>query len=558
MNSILNSTCEEQIQCWNNHLTECNNSVFTANNSNVYMPYLTETNNNLIYSDYNLKLLPNQSTIPDFTCSPNLISIINSNPSFINDTSQCQPQQQQTLSLGLTSNIPQNGNSYFQRVLSNTNMNNSVTNILPTDSSSHFNSLDMLNNFISFINTPTTLTTNIFTSNQLIPNQPCGRPIATTRSLNSAAAVGQPIGEAMIQFVTELSAQTVCEQKHKSIFTKYGLPIPVGVYVDVIQCTREDLNQLLSNMSRNIGIFTNNLISSSSTSRLSNLINPIIFTQLHHFDDITPMLKSSIPLQSGYGIEQTNFLRIKSPEFRLNPFISNEELNSFNVPPPTSNLPNYITGINSTFSFPTPLIDNNITNALIQCTPPLSNMLGFQIPNLIYQTSIPNFFTNNSMLNNNESTELLSTSIPYLTNCHKNKDNIINNGYNLSEFKGNSDWTNSWSNNRNAEQITIMNSPEMQVYKTNHLVASKTENKPIIVTVQGFPKEMTTSDFTKWLEKKINNVKILSVQFEHSLLNEISNGFAKVYLQNNSDAELIVQEFNNTILNNSRISAQIN
>ncbi|CAH8605508.1 unnamed protein product [Schistosoma mattheei] len=542
MNSILNSTCEEQIQCWNNHLTECNNSVFTANNSNVYMPYLTETNNNLIYSDYNLKLLPNQSTIPDFTCSPNLISIINSNPSFINDTSQCQPQQQQTLSLGLTSNIPQNGNSYFQRVLSNTNMNNSVTNILPTDSSSHFNSLDMLNNFISFINTPTTLTTNIFTSNQLIPNQPCGRPIATTRSLNSAAAVvannnnnnnnfsstlvlprfpinpipitingvncninssinnsysntsstsgsnvsinnttpitnidsqfiipdltnsqllqifgpnlmmkitsatttitttitttavtttiasttttssstnstngngssssnnnnkneinenlllninssleqitrtfvricgmpvnaditdiliflqdnwrnialhgihlvydmtGQPIGEAMIQFVTELSAQTVCEQKHKSIFTKYGLPIPVGVYVDVIQCTREDLNQLLSNMSRNIGIFTNNLISSSSTSRLSNLINPIIFTQLHHFDDITPMLKSSIPLQSGYGIEQTNFLRIKSPEFRLNPFISNEELNSFNVPPPTSNLPNYITG----------------------------------------------------------------------------------------------------------------------------------------------------------------------------------------------------------------------
>ncbi|CAH8605528.1 unnamed protein product [Schistosoma mattheei] len=162
------------------------------------------------------------------------------------------------------------------------------------------------------------------------------------------------------------------------------------------------------------------------------------------------------------------------------------------------------------------------------------------------------------MLNNNESTELLSTSIPYLTNCHKNKDNIINNGYNLSEFKGNSDWTNSWSNNRNAEQITIMNSPEMQVYKTNHLVASKTENKPIIVTVQGFPKEMTTSDFTKWLEKKINNVKILSVQFEHSLLNEISNGFAKVYLQNNSDAELIVQEFNNTILNNSRISAQIN
>ncbi|CAH8631322.1 unnamed protein product [Schistosoma bovis] len=752
MNSILNSTCEEQIHCWNNHLTECNNSVFTANNSNVYMPHFTETNNNLIYSDYNLKLLPNQSTIPDFTCSPNLISIINSNPSFVNDTSLCQPQQQQTLSFGLTPNIPQNGNSYFQRVLSSTNINNSM----PTDSSNHFNSLDMLNNFITFINTPTTLTTNIFTSNQLIPNQPCGRPIATACSLNSAAAVvannnnnnhnfsstlvlprfpinpipitingvncninssinnsysntsstsgsnvsinnttpitnidgqfiipdltnsqllqifgsnlmikitsatttitttttttavtttiasttttssstnttndngssssnnnnkneinenlllninssmeqitrtfvricgmpinaditdiliflqdnwrnialhgihlvydmtGQPIGEAMIQFVTELSAQTVCEQKHKSIFIKYGLQIPVGVYVDVFQCTREDLNQLLSNMSRNIGIFTNNLIPSSSTSRLSNLMNSIIFTQLHHLDDITPMLKSSIPLQSGYGIEQTNFLRIKSPEFRLNPFISNEELNSFNLPPPTSNFPNYITGINSTFSFPTPLIDNNITNALIQCTPPLSNMLGFQIPNLIYQTSIPNFFTNNSMLNNNESTELLSTSIPYLTNCHKNKDNIINSGYNLSEFKGNSDWTNSWPHNRNAEQITIMNSPEMQVYKTNNLVASKTENKPIIVTVQGFPKEMTTSDFTKWLEKKINNVKILSVQFEHSLLNEISNGFAKVYLQNNSDAELIVQEFNNTILNNSRISAQIN
>ncbi|CAH8646094.1 Epithelial splicing regulatory protein 1 [Schistosoma haematobium] len=751
MNSILNSTCEEQIHCWNNHLTECNNSVFTANNSNVYMPHFTETNNNLIYSDYNLKLLPNQSTIPDFTCSPNLISIINSNPSFVNDTSLCQPQQQQTLSFGLTPNIPQNGNSYFQRVLSSTNINNSMTNILPTDSSNHFNSLDMLNNFITFINTPTTLTTNIFTSNQLIPNQPCGRPIATACSLNSAAAVvannnnnnhnfsstlvlprfpinpipitingvncninssinnsysntsstsgsnvsinnttpitnidgqfiipdltnsqllqifgsnlmikitsattttttavtttiasttttssstnttndngssssnnnnkneinenlllninssmeqitrtfvricgmpinaditdiliflqdnwrnialhgihlvydmtGQPIGEAMIQFVTELSAQTVCEQKHKSIFIKYGLQIPVGVYVDVLQCTREDLNKLLSNMSRNIGIFTNNLIPSSSTSRLSNLMNSIIFTQLHHLDDITPMLKSSIPLQSGYGIKQTNFLRIKSPEFRLNPFISNEELNSFNVPPPTSNFPNYITGINSTFSFPTPLIDNNITNALIQYTPPLSNMLGFQIPNLIYQTSIPNFFTNNSMLNNNESTELLSTSIPYLTNCHKNKDNIINSGYNLSEFKGNSDWTNSWPNNRNAEQITIMNSPEMQVYKTNNLVASKTENKPIIVTVQGFPKEMTTSDFTKWLEKKINNVKILSVQFEHSLLNEISNGFAKVYLQNNSDAELIVQEFNNTILNNSRISAQIN
>ncbi|CAI2733687.1 unnamed protein product [Schistosoma spindalis] len=739
MNSILNSTCEEQIHCWNNHLTECNNSVFTANNNNVYMPHFTETNNNLIYSDYNLKLLPNQPTIPDFTYSPHLISIINSSPSFINDISQCQPPPQQTLSFGLTSNISQNGNSYFQRVLSNTNMNNSMTNILPTDSSNHFNSLDMLNNFISFINTPTTLTTNIFTSNQLIPNQPCGRPIATARSLNTAAAVvasnnnnnnnfssalvlprfpinpipitingvncnihssindsysntsstggsnvninnttpitnnidsqfiipdltnsqllqifgpnlmmkitsaattstavtttvatttttisstnttndngssssnnnnkneinenvllninssmeqitktfvricgmpinaditdiliflqdnwrnvalhgihlvydmtGQPIGEAMIQFTTELSAQTVCEQKHKSIFIKYGLPIPVGVYVDVIQCTREDLNQLLSNMSRNIGIFTNNLISSTSTSTLSNLMNPIIFTQLHHLDDITPILKSSIPLQLGYGIKQTNFLRIKSPEFRLNPFISDEELNNFNVPPPTlPNLSNYITGINSTFSFPTPLIDNNITN-------------GFQIPNLIYQTSIPNFFTNNSMLNNNESTELLSTSIPYLTSCHKNKDNIINNGYNLSEFKGNSDWTNSWSNNRNTKQITIMNSPEMQVYKTNNLVASKTENKPIIVTVQGFPKEMTTSDFTKWLEKKINNVKILSVQFEHSLLDELSNGFAKVYLQHNSDAELIVQEFNNTILNNSRISAQIN
>uniref|UniRef100_A0A5K4FDS9 RRM domain-containing protein n=1 Tax=Schistosoma mansoni TaxID=6183 RepID=A0A5K4FDS9_SCHMA len=749
MNSILSSTCEEQIHCWNNHLTECNNSVFTANNSSVYMPHFTETNNNLIYSDYNLKLLSNPSTIPEFTYSPHLISVINSNTSFINDISQYQPpSQQQNLSFSLAPNISQNGNSYFQRVLSNTNMNNSVTNILPTDSSNHFNSLDMLNNFISFINTPTTLT-NIFTPNQLTTNQPCGRPNATVRSLNTAAAIvannnnfsstlvlprfpinsipitingvnvninssnnsscgntsstsgsnvrinntipitnnidsqfiipdltnsqlfqifgpnlmmkitsatttttttvtttiaatttttssstnttddigssssdnnknkinenlllninlsmeqitktfvricgmpinaditdillflqdnwrnvalhgihlvydmmGQPIGEAMIQFVTELSAQTVCEQKHKSIFIKYGLPIPVGAYVDVIQCTREDLNHLLSNMSRNIGIFTNNLISSSSTSTLSNLMNPIILTQLHNLDDITTMLKSSIPLQSGYGIEQTNFLHIKTPEFRLNPFISNEELSNFNVLPPTlPNLPNYITGINSTFSFPTPLIDNNITNALIQCTPPLSNMLGFQIPNLIYQTSFPNFFTNNSLLNNHESTELLSTSIPYLTNCHKNKNNNISNGYNLPEFEGNSDWANSWSNNHKAEQITIMNSPEMQVFKTNDLVASKTENKPIIVTVQGFPKEMTPNDFTKWLEKKINNVKILSVQFEHSLLNEISNGFAKVYLQHNSDAELIVQEFNNTTLNNSRISAQIN
>ncbi|CAH8593755.1 unnamed protein product [Schistosoma turkestanicum] len=816
MNSILNPNCDEQLNCWNNHSTECNSALLTINNNpSVYMPHFTETTNNLLYSDYNLKLLSNQSTIADFTYTPQLISLINSNPSFLNDLPQYpqqqQQQQQQTLSFGL----PQNGNSYLQRILSNTNLTNSMTNILPTDSLSHFNSLDVLNNVIGVINTPTippppTTTTaaaaNILTSNhQFVTNRPYVRPVATMHPLHTATTIhnnntnnnnnnnfnstlllprfpinsipltinnvnynvngsisssnsstssssnnsysnisntnschssnvsthsitpftnnlnnhqfiipdltnlqllqifgpnlmmmvtaaaaatattmtttataatttntttiisatattttsnnnttnnigisssssknnenlllsinlsieeiaktfvricgmpihaditdiliflqdnwrnvavhgihlvydvtGQPIGEAMIQFVTQLSAQNVCEQKHRNIFIKYGLPIPIGVYVDVIQCTRDDLNQLLLNMSGNIGIFTNNLMSSSTStsassasasspiSALTNLMNPIAFTQLHHFDEqnltSVPPTKSSIPLQSGYG----NVFRMKQPEFPFNALIHNKELNHFNVPPPlgpplppilTSTLSNYITGMNNTFPLATPLIDthhnNPITNALIQCTPTLSNMLGFQIPNLIYQTSIPNFFTSNSMLNNNDLTGVLSTSIPYLTSCHNsnNNDNIINNGYNLSEFKKNPDWINSWPNNGHTEQITIMNNPELQIYKTNNLFTAKTDTKPIIVTIQGFPKEMTTSDFTKWLEQKIKNVKILSIQFEHSLLNEMSNGLAKVYLQHYTDAELIVQEFNNTTLNNFRISAQIN
>lgn len=260
MNSILNSTCEEQIHCWNNHLTECNNSVFTANNSNVYMPHFTETNNNLIYSDYNLKLLPNQSTIPDFTCSPNLISIINSNPSFVNDTSLCQPQQQQTLSFGLTPNIPQNGNSYFQRVLSRTNINNSM----PTDSSNHFNSLDMLNNFITFINTPTTLTTNIFTSNQLIPNQPCGRPIATACSLNSAAAV--------------VANNNNNNHNFSSTLVLPRFPInPIPITINGVNC---NINSSINNSYSNTSSTSGSNVSINNTTPITNIDGQFIIPDL--------------------------------------------------------------------------------------------------------------------------------------------------------------------------------------------------------------------------------------------------------------------------------------
>ncbi|KAH8863054.1 Epithelial splicing regulatory protein 1 [Schistosoma japonicum] len=461
MNSILNPTCEEQIHCWNN-LTECttnNSSVFTVNN-NVYMPPLNETNN-LLYPNYNLKLLSNQSIIPsDITYPPHIFSMWNSNPSFINQGQQSVNTQQQTLSYGLTTNLSQNANLCLQQILPSTNtLNTSMTNILPIDHLNTFNSLDMLNNFIGVMNTTSS-------PNQLITTD-YTRP-------------GQPIGEAMIQFVTELSAQKVCEQKHKSIFIKYGLPFPFGVYVDVIQCTIEDLNQLLSNMSRNIETFTN--LISSSTSSVSTVasMNPLTLTQLSGLDELKSIHgvyhdsipKSSIPLHTGYGITQPNFVQLKN--IHLNPFISSRELNNFNIPPPIlPNVCDYIPGINNAFPLSIPCIEN-ITNGKLE----------FII-------------------------------------CMFNK-------YVLYSF-----------------------------HISNNLIGSKHDNKPIIVTINGLPNDMNSIDFNKWLQEKIKHLNILSIQFENSL-NEISNGSVKLYLQHYSDAELIVQEFNNTNLNNFRISAQTN
>nr|CAH8873712.1 unnamed protein product [Trichobilharzia regenti] len=370
---------------------------------------------------------------------------------------------------------------------------------------------------------------------------------------------GQPIGEAMIQFVSELSAQNVCEQKHGSVFIKYGLPIPITTRVDVIQCTVEDLSQLISNMSRNsaVGGSLSNLTSSTS----SSLINPLAFAPLHTLDESTAIhgvydcIPQTVPLtsQTGFGITRSNLLRIRSPDINWTPYLNIRELNNFDVPPPP--LPNSssnLTGPNNTFSLPTPFI-NNITNALVQCTPSLSNILGFHIPNLFYQTTIPNIYTNNSL--NFESAGMLSSQISYSTGSNDINSNSSN-SKSLPESKSSSNWTNSWSNNP-IEGVDLMNIPDIHMYKPNDVIPSKTENKVLTVNIKGLPKDMSISDFTNWLEEKIKNLKIMSIHFEHSL-SELSSGNAKLYLQSSSDAELIVQEFNNTIINNFQISAEIN
>ncbi|CAH8873549.1 unnamed protein product [Trichobilharzia szidati] len=370
---------------------------------------------------------------------------------------------------------------------------------------------------------------------------------------------GQPIGEAMIQFVSELSAQNVCEQKHRSVFIKYGLPIPITTRVDVIQCTVEDLSQLISNMSRNsaVGGSLSNLTSSTS----SSLINPLAFAPLHTLDESTAIhgvydcIPQTVPLtsQTGFGITRSNLLRIRSPDINWTPYLNIRELNNFNVPPPPlPNSSNNLTGSNNTFSLPTPFIDN-ITNALVQCTPSLSNILGFHIPNLFYQTTIPNIYTNNSL--NFESAGMLSSQISYSTGSNDINNNSSN-SKSLPESKSSSNWTNSWSND-SIEGVELMNIPDIHMYKPNDVMPSKTENKVLTVNIKGLPKDMSISDFTNWLEEKIKNLKIMSIHFEHSL-SELSSGNAKLYLQSNSDAELIVQEFNNTIINNFQISAEIN
>ncbi|KAK4475568.1 hypothetical protein MN116_000846 [Schistosoma mekongi] len=701
MNSILNPICEEQIHCWNN-LTECttnNSSIFTINN-NITMPPFNETNH-LLYPNYNLKLLSNQSIIPDITYPPHIFSMLNSNPLFINDSQQLVNTQQQTLSYGLTTNLSQNANLCLQRILPNTNtINTSMTNILPTDHLNTFISLDMLNNFIGVMNntssssssSPNQLITTDFTrpigtmhslsnfgSTLVLPRFPvnsipstmnstnynvnssnntsdnssnsCSNvsmnttPITnninnkqfiipdftnlqllhifgpnllmastttshnnsntttvnTTKNINSNNSknnenllnlhlsieqiaktfiricgmpinaditdiliflqdnwrnvavhgihlvydvTGQPIGEAMIQFITELSAQNVCEQKHKSIFIKYGLPFPFGVYVDVIQCTTEDLNQLLSNMSKNIETFTNFISSSTSSASTVAAMNPLTLTQLNGFDESKSIHgvyhdsipKSSIPFHSGYSITQPNVVQLKNIAFNLSPYISSRELNNFNIPPPTfPNVSDYIPGINNAFPLSIPFIEN-ITN-------------GFQIPNFIYPTSMPNIFSSH------ESSRFLSTSMPYITN-YPTDNNILIDNNNKNKNNVNDIKTNSWVNHNNKNN-DIMNKPELQLYKSNNLIGSKLDNKLIMVTINGLPKDMNSIDFNQWLEKKIKNLNILSIQFENSL-NEISNGSVKLYLQHYSDAELIVQEFNNTNLNNFRISAKIN
>ncbi|CAH8609599.1 unnamed protein product [Heterobilharzia americana] len=687
MNGILNSTSEEQVQCWNNS-TENNNTVFTTSGT-AFIPPFNDVNS-LVYSNFNLKLLTGQPNIPEFAFSPHIIPL-NSHSSYIGELPHCQLlTPQQTLTFGLTANLSQNGSLCLQRLLPSTTTNSMPTASLTTESTINFNSIDFLNTFPGIMNStapsilpanqlitdytrpaalhstnhlaPTlilprhpvnsipvtnalgsTVVTNSINNQFLIPD-PSNLQLlqiygpAVTNTVPSAAAAttatnnssnnnhnidnlglfpnlsnfglsigqiakrfiriygmpvnaditdilvflqdswrnvavhgihlvyditGQPIGEAMIQFVSELSAQTVCEQKHKSIFIKYGLSIPITTRVDVVQCTIEDLNQLIFNMSRSLGISAS--LSNMTSSAPSSLINPLTLTPVHTLDESTathgvfdsiPQTLSPTASQTGFGITRSNFLRICSPEINWNPYVNIKDLNNFNIPPPP--LPNpssYIAGTNNTFSLPTSFNDN-ITNALVQCTPLLSNILGFHVPNLLYQTTIPNLVTNNSM--NIESTGMLSSQFSYLSgnNTINNNMNTSSNNNSLYGSKPNSDWTNSWSNNVNKD-AEIIGMPDIYMHKPNDGIPSKMENKPLTVSIKGLPKEMTTTDFNKWLEKKIKDLKIMSIQIEHSS-SEPSCGNATLYLQKHSDAELLVREFNNTLLNNFQISAEIN
>ncbi|KER34073.1 hypothetical protein T265_00251 [Opisthorchis viverrini] len=59
-------------------------------------------------------------------------------------------------------------------------------------------------------------------------------------------SAGQPTGEAIIQFVSEVVARWVADQKNNQPFIKRGVPLCTSTNVEVSQCTSEHLKQLIA------------------------------------------------------------------------------------------------------------------------------------------------------------------------------------------------------------------------------------------------------------------------------------------------------------------------
>ncbi|THD29110.1 RNA-binding protein fusilli [Fasciola hepatica] len=394
--------------------------------------------------------------------------------------------------------------------------------------------------------------------------------------------LGQPTGEAIIQFVSEHVAQMVAKQKNGALFVHHGTHVNSTALVEVRQCTSEDLKQLLLTiltMLRNgSSIFDNSLIPASQT--VLNGPSPLVpfsvsgipmtnSTSIVHgsrIDNVDRMANSSFPvrmtLQGSFLADHSPSLASASPTglatttmsiplmtphypattFTQSMITGSEEVSTLRAAPVLAS------NLQSAFScgsiFPTmvDLPSTMMLRGILPSIPP--SLMSSTTPGAIsFGAPLPSGGTRNST-GYHDVNSLCASLSSYENHLEPNKLTItppIKMDHFDEESKIHKYETRSVDEGKKSDS-------KRQLDANN--------SDPVVVHLKGLPKDVTLHEIAGLFGEKSFNLKLSSIKMDYTN-DRTPSGNASILFQSQADADCVIQAVDSVLLRGHRVQVRL-